>query len=122
MFGENDKIEKMNNQIIIDLVDNYGFSDITYNNDICRSIGFELDLHKDGSNWGMYFQVFLTNAAIDNYDNEDYATYNLLLCDENSDNLVETYNGGDFNFNTLEEVVSFVLSNKDVNKNNIIYS
>ena len=124
MFGENKKIEKMNDNIIIDLVNNYDFSDITYNNDLCRSVGYELDKYTDengGGSWGMYFQIFLTNSENQNYDKEKFNTYNLLLCDEQSDNLIETYNNGDFNFDTIEEVLSFVLSNKDINKNHIIY-
>jgi len=124
MFGENKKIEKMNDNIIIDLVDNYDFSDITYDNDLCRSVGYELDTYSDGNgggNWGMYFQIFLINSENNNYDEEEFNTYNLLLCDEQSDNLIETYNSSDFNFDTIEEVLSFVLSNKDINKNHIIY-
>ena len=124
MFGENKKIEKINDNIIIDLVDNYDFNDITYNNDLCRSVGYQLDTYSEkngGGNWGMYFQIFLTNSENNNEDCEEYATYNLLLCDEQTDNLIETYNGGDFNFDTIEEVLSFVLSNKDIDKNHIIY-
>ena len=125
MFNESNKIKKMNDKTIINLVDNYNFSDITYNNDLCRSVGYELDTYSDengGGNWGMYFQIFLPNSENNNYDEEEFNTYNILLCDEQNDNLIETYNGDDFLFDTLEEVVSFVLSNKDVNKNNIIYS
>jgi len=124
MFGENNNVKKMNDETIINLVDNYNFSDITYNNDLCRSVGYELDTYSDengGGNWGMYFQIFLPNSENNNYDEEEFNTYNILLCDEQSDNLIETYNGDDFLFDTIEEFLSFVLSNKDVNKNHIIY-
>ena len=124
MFNENKKIEKMNDNIIIDLVDNYNFEDITYGNDLCRSVGYKLDTYSEkygGGNWGMFFQIFLTNSENTNYDKEEFGTYNILLCDEQSDNLIETYETDDFCFDTLEDVISFVLSNKDINKSNIIY-
>lgn len=126
MFNENKKIEKMNDNIIINVIDNYNFEDITYGNDLCRSVGYNLDKYSDeygGGNWGLYFQIFLTNSDIDDYNQEKFGTYNILLIDEFSDNLIETY-GTDidsYNFNTLEDVISFVLSNKDINKSNIIY-
>ena len=47
MFNENKKIEKMNDNIIIDLVDNYNFEDITYGNDLCRSVGYKLDTYSE---------------------------------------------------------------------------
>ena len=115
MFGENKKIEKMNDKTIIDLVDNYGFDDITYQNDLCRSVGYELDTHSNGDSWGVYFQIFLPNSENNNYDEEEFNTYNILLFDEQGDNLIQT-NSGDFNFNTIEEVLSFVLSNKQIKK------
>ena len=107
-------------------LNNYNFEDITYGNDLCRSVGYNLDKYSDeygGGNWGLYFQIFLTNSDIDDYNQEKFGTYNILLIDEFSDNLIETY-GTDidsYNFNTLEDVISFVLSNKDINKSNIIY-
>ena len=124
MFNENKKIEKMNDNIIINVIDNYNFEDITYGNDLCRSVGYNLDKYSDeygGGNWGLYFQIFLTNSDIDDYNQEEFGTYNILLCDEQSDNLIETYETDDFCFDTLEDVISFVLSNKDINKSNIIY-
>ena len=109
MFIENKKIEKINDKIIIDLVTNYGFSDITYKNDLCRSVGYELHY-----NWSVYFQIFLTNSENDNYDEEEFNTYNILLFDEKGDNLIETYNTDDFSFNTIEEVLGFIFSNKSI--------
>lgn len=109
MFIENKKIEKINDKIIIDLVNNYGFRDITYKNDLCRSVGYELYY-----NWSFYFQIFLTNSENDNYDEEEFNTYNILLFDEKGDNLIETYNTDDFSFNTIEEVLGFIFSNKSI--------
>ena len=93
MFNENKKIQKINDKII--------------KNDLCRSIGYELDY-----NWRMYFQIFLTNSKNDNYNEEEFNTYNILLFDEKGDNLIETYNTGDFSFNTIEEILGFIFSNK----------
>ena len=114
MFEENRKIEIINDNIIIDLVDNYGFSDITYGNDLCRSVGYELALTKDGYNWGMYFQIFLTNSENNNPSEEEFSTYNLLLIDDYSNNIVQTYEDDELNFNTIEDAVSFVISNKNM--------
>ena len=123
MFGESKKIEQMNNNIIIDLVDNYNFEDITFGNDLCRSVGYELDTYSEengGGSWGMFFQIFLTNSENQNYDEEEFNTYNLLLIDEQGDNLIQTYSSREFTFDTLEEALSFVLSNKNIDKDNII--
>jgi hypothetical protein len=109
----NKKIKKLNENIINDTTKYYNFDDISYGNDLCESIGFEIV-----KEWRLYFQIFLTNSKNNNYDNEEFNNYNILLIDYYDNNLIETYDYEDFQFNNIEDVISFVLSNKDINNYN----
>tara|TARA_R100001463_G_scaffold53211_1_gene104178 strand:- start:973 stop:1284 length:312 start_codon:yes stop_codon:yes gene_type:complete len=98
-FNESSKIKKMNLEIIKDLVKYYNFEDTTYHNDLCRSVGFNLD-----KNWDEWFKLFLTNSNNNNYDNEEFNTYNVYC---------EFFPNDDcFDFKNLEDAISFIISNK----------
>ena len=116
------KIKNINENIINDTEKYYNFTDISCNNDLCESIGFELV-----KEWRLYFQIFLTNSKNNNYDNEEFNTYNILLIDFYDNDLIEycefykkanSYKDKELTFNTIEDAISFVLSNKDINNYN----
>ena len=110
----NNKIRELNKNIINDTTKYYDFEDTSYGNDLCKSIGFELV-----KEWRLYFQIFLTNSKNNNYDNEEFNTYQILLIDYYDNDLIQNqYTDNELQFNNIEDAVSFVLSNKDINNYN----
>mgnify|MGYP003125496635 FL=1 len=118
----NNEIKKLNKNIINDTTKYYNFVDISYSNDLCESIGFELI-----KEWKLYFQIFLTNSKNNNYDNEEFNKYHILLIDYYDNDLIEycefykeanSYKDKELQFDNIEDAISFVLSNKDINNYN----
>lgn len=118
----NSEIKKLNENIINDTTKYYNFVDISYGNDLCESIGFELV-----KEWRLYFQIFLTNSKNNNYDNEEFNKYNILLIDYYGNDLIEyceffkeanSYKDNELQFDNIEDAISFVLSNEDINNYN----
>ena len=110
----NNEIKKLNKNIINNTTKYYNFVDVSYGNDMCSSIGFELV-----KEWRLYFQIFLTNSKNNNYDNEEFNTYQILLIDYYDNDLIQNqYTDNELQFNNIEDAVSFVLSNKDINNYN----
>tara|TARA_Y100000401_G_C8147055_1_gene137704 strand:- start:62 stop:412 length:351 start_codon:yes stop_codon:yes gene_type:complete len=108
------KIKKLNKNIINDTGKYYNFTNITSNNDLCDSIGLKIV-----EEWRLYFQIFLTNSKNNNYDNEEYNTYQILLIDYYDNDLIQNeYTDNELQFNNIEDAISFVLSNKDINNYN----
>ena len=95
------------NRKLIDIFNKYGFDDISYGNDCCNSVSFEL-----GDNF--YFQIFLPNSKKDDYRNENWNNFSIYL---KSDRIeieddYEFYN----HFDNIEDVLGFIESNKNIIK------
>ena len=59
-----------------------------------------------GGNWGMFFQIFLTNSENTNYDKEEFGTYNFL---EISFVLKKEYQNFGIGTNLLKEMIKLVI-------------
>ena len=93
------------NEDLIKIFNDYGYEDISYGNDCCNSVCYNL-----GNNY--YFQVFIPNSNSDNHEYEQWNTFsiNLQNPDMYLDNLLDLYN---FTKN-IEDVLGFVESNKNI--------
>lgn len=92
------------NEKLIELFKKYGFYDISYGNDCCNSVSYDL-----GDNY--YFQIFLPNSKKDNYINENFNTFSINLQNNEKylDNLLDLYNFTE----CIEDVIGFIESNKN---------
>tara|TARA_R100000152_G_C6755885_1_gene179633 strand:- start:259 stop:588 length:330 start_codon:yes stop_codon:yes gene_type:complete len=95
------------NRKLIDIFNKYGFDDISYGNDCCNSVAYNL-----GEDY--YFQVFLPNSKKDDYDNENWNTFSLNLQNNELyiDNLFDLYSFTE----CIEDVLGFIESNKNIIK------
>ena len=95
------------NQDLMKIFNDYGFYDISYGNDCCNSVAYQI-------NDKMYFQVFLPNSKLDNPSNENWNTFSIFINHEieimEDDN--EFYN----HFDNIEDVLGFIESNKNIIK------
>ena len=110
----NYEIRELNQNIINNTTKYYDFADISYGNDLCMSIGFELV-----KEWKLYFEIFFLNSKKNNYENEEFNTYQILLIDYYDNDLIQNqYTDNELQFNNIEDAISFVISNKDINNYN----
>ena len=93
------------NEDLIKIFNNYGYEDISYGNDCCNSVCYNL-----GNNY--YFQIFIPNSNNDNNEYEQWNTFSIYLQNPDMylDNLLDLYN---FTKN-IEDVLGFVESNKNI--------
>ena len=93
------------NQDFMKIFKDYGFQDISYGNDTCNSVAYQI-------NDKMYFQVFLPNSKVDNPSNENWNTFSIYVNHE-----IEIMEDDDqfYNyFDNIEDVLGFIESNKDL--------
>ena len=57
-----------------------GFENLSYSNDLCDSVGYDLDNPK----WENYYQIFLANSKVNNVDQEQFSS-SILNYYENGD-------------------------------------
>ena len=93
------------NRKLIDIFNKYGCDDISYGNDCCNSVAYQI-------NDKMYFQVFLPNSKLDNPSNENWNTFSIFINHEIEilENDDEFYN----HFDNIEDVLGFIESNKNI--------
>ena len=96
------------NQDLMKIFNDYGFQDISYGNDCCNSVAYQISDK-------MYFQVFLPNSKVDNPSNENWNTFSIYVNHEIEimEDDYEFYNY----FDNIEDVLGFVESNKDIKFN-----
>ena len=93
------------NQDLMKIFNNYGYQDISYGNDTCNSVAYQI-------NDKMYFQVFLPNSKVDNLSNENWNTFSIHL--QSSLGVIEDdYQLYNFSKN-IEDVLGFIESNKEL--------
>ena len=99
-FLENQEIVNYNEHLI-ETLKHYNFSDLSYGNDCCNSMG------KDYKNSKFYFTIYLPNSKTQDYEQEKHNTFYIMLVapDLYIDPLYEK------EFETLEDALSFILSN-----------
>ena len=93
------------NQDLMKIFNDYGFQDISYGNDCCNSVAYQISDK-------MYFQVFLPNSKVDNPSNENWNTFSIYVNHEIEimEDDYEFYNY----FDNIEDVLGFVESNKSI--------
>ena len=93
------------NEDLIKIFNKYNFQDISYGNDCCNSVAYQINDH-------MYFQIFLPNSKVDNPSNENWNTFSIYLKSEIEimEDDYEFYNY----FDNIEEILGFVESNKNI--------
>ena len=96
------------NQDLMKIFNDYGFQDISYGNDCCNSVAYDID--EDN-----FFQVFIPCSLIDNKENEQFNKFTIMIQNPNNyvDNIFELYDI----FDNIEDVLGFVESNKDIKFN-----
>lgn len=93
------------NQDLMKIFNDYGFYDISYGNDCCNSVAYDIDETT-------FFQVFLPNSKVDNLSNENWNTFSIHL--QSSLGVIEDdYQLYNFSKN-IEDVLGFIESNKDI--------
>jgi hypothetical protein len=93
------------NDNLMKIFNDYGFYDISYGNDCCNSVAYDID---DDN----FFQVFIPNSLIDDARNEHFNKFTIMIQNPNhyTDNIFELYDI----FDNIEDVLGFVESNKDI--------
>ena len=104
-----DNVIKYNRELI-NIFNKYGFDDISYGNDCCNSVEYQI-------NDKMYFQIFLPNSKLDNPSNENWNTFSIFINDENHEKeIMEDDNEFYNHFDNIEDVLGFIESNKNIIK------
>ena len=93
------------NDNLMKIFNDYGFYDISYGNDCCNSVAYDID--EDN-----FFQVFIPNSLIDDARNEHFNKFTIMIQNPNNyvDNIFELYDI----FDNIEDVLGFVESNKNI--------
>ena len=93
------------NQDLVKIFNDYGFYDISYGNDCCNSVAYDID--EDN-----FFQIFIPNSLTDDMENEHFNKFTIMIQNPNNyvDNIFELYDI----FDNIEEVLGFVESNKAI--------
>tara|TARA_R100000781_G_scaffold87441_1_gene53814 strand:+ start:434 stop:772 length:339 start_codon:yes stop_codon:yes gene_type:complete len=96
------------NEDLIKIFKHYNITDISYGNDCCNSVGIHIDKEH-------YFQVFMPNSLKDDIEYEHFNTFFIMLVapDLYIDSLFESQ---DIEFKTIEDVLGFIFSNKEIEK------
>ena len=96
------------NQDLIKIFNDYNFTDISYGNDCCNSVCYDID--EDN-----HFQVFIPNSLINDIGNEQFNKFTIMIQNPNNytDNIFELYDI----FENIEDVLGFVESNKNIKFN-----
>ena len=89
----------------IDILIDYGCEDISYGNDCCNSVCYDL-----GNDF--YFQIFIPNSKNDNHEYEQWNTFSINL-QNNEIYLDNIFNIYEFTKN-IEDVLGFIESNKNI--------
>ena len=58
-------------QNILDQFKDLGFENLSWGNDLCDSIGLQID---NTEGWDHYFHIYLANSKTENLDNEEFKT------------------------------------------------
>jgi hypothetical protein len=80
-----------------DIMDQFwelGFEDVSYSNDLCDSVGYDLDNVRKDATWENYYQIFLANSKVNNADQEQFST-SILNYYENGEYVEMTFETDD---------------------------